>query len=226
VQTILPMVLIGVLGAAVLGLSALGLRQHFRAAALARWAHESGMHFSAEDTFELPRRCAAFALCSAGHSAQARNVTYGRLKGLPVRAFDFRYEVGHGTRRAARHYHVVLVEEGVSPGVLMWNRRDAASAPPAARVSQGEAADWSFRGDSGQARRLGDLCLPLAGGGVSIEARADGLMLCFPTQRRGGEEAGPLEKAAQLVGSLWPAERASKPSEKGEAQTVANRPRA
>jgi hypothetical protein len=165
-------------------------------------------------------------LCSAGHSAQASNIIYGRLQGLPVRAFDFRYEVGHGTRRATRHYHVILVEEGVSPGVLMWNRRDAANAPAAARDCPPEGGDWCVRGDAGQARRLGDLCSALAEDTVSIEARIEGLMLCFPSRRRPGAEAGWLEAAGGIIRCLWPAGAAPGGGEKASPQPVANCPQA
>lgn len=222
------MALLVVLGAAVLGLSALGLRGHFRTAARARAAHESGLHFAAADAFDVPRRCAAFALCSAGHSAQASNITYGRLRGLPVRAFDFRYEAGHGTRRATRYYFVVLVEEAASPSVLMWNRRDSANAPAPARVPGGACADWFFRGSQTQAQRLAGPCSPLAGLGVSLEARAEGLILCFPVRRRKVAGEGWQEATAGLMEAIWPASAqtgaSGKGGEKGEPMAVANRP--
>jgi len=221
---ILLMVLVCLLGAAVLGFCGLGLLQHLRTAALARRANESGLHFSAEDAFDVPRRCAAFAICSAGHSPQASNVTYGRLRGLPVRAFDFRYEVGHGTRRSTRYYCVVLLEVPGPRAVLLWNRRDGAGAPPAARVPEGTCRDWSYRGDGAQARRLAEVCESLAGSGVSVEARAEGVMLCFPVRRRGATYAPWLELAPGLIGSLDLSASPAAGAEKGAPDAVANRP--
>jgi hypothetical protein len=230
VPTILLMALIGALGAVAAGLSVLGLRQHLRTAARARAAHEAGLRFSAQDAFDVPRRCAAFALCSAGHSAQASNVTHGRVGGLPVRAFDFRCEAGHGTRRTTRRYFVVFVEEPAEPDVLMWNRRDAANAPCAARLGDGAVGEWSCRGDAEQARRLGELAEPLAAAGVSVEARAEGLMLCFPPRRRTAAGAGWLEGISRMIASLWPGGAAAggpaSADEKGRPQAVANRPQA
>ena len=233
-QTILLLVLVGALCGAVVGFCGLGILQHFRSAAMARWAHESGMHFSPQDTFDVPRRCAAFAICSGGHSPQASNVTYGRLRGLPVRAFDFRYEVAHGTRRSTRHYCVVLVEAPCLEPVLMWNRLDADGAPPPARWPDGVRGDWSGRGDAAAARRLGDACSALASSGVSIEARAEGLMLCFPAHRGSRSYAPWLEAAPGLIDSLAlgapppaPAEaprRSGADPENRPSDAVANRP--
>jgi hypothetical protein len=229
-QPILFMVLMGALGAAVAGLAALGLLQHLRRGALERWAHESGLHFSAEDTFDVPRRCAVFAICSAGHSAQASNITYGRLRGVPVRAFDFRYEVGHGTRRSTRHYSVVLVEAPAPPGVVLWNRLDAAQAPAAVQAADGMQGDWSWRGDAAQARRLGEACASLAGSGLSLEARPEGVMICFPMHRRGGRAARRgaypvwLEAMGGLIESLGAAAAPGPRGQNGPAKAVENPP--
>ena len=218
------MVLVFIMGAAVLSFCGLGLLQHFRTAALARRAHESGLHFSAEDAFDAPRRCAAFAICSAGHSPQASNVTYGRVRGLPVRAFDFRYEVGHGTRRSTRYYFVVLLEAPAPLGaVLMWNRRDQGGAPPAARLPEGTCGDWSYRGDGAAAARLAASCEALAGSGVSVEVREEALMLCFPVHRRSSSYTPWLEMAPGLIDSFDLSDPDECPA-KAPNETVANRP--
>jgi hypothetical protein len=214
VETILPIVLTGTLAAVVAALAAMGILQRMRRAALERLAHESGMHFSEEDTFDVPRRCAAFALCCCGHSPLASNVTYGRMRGLPVRAFDFRYEIAHGTHRATRRYGVVLLDASPDAGAgsdssrpaggvtLMWNRRDAAHAPPAMQAAGGMAGEWSCRGDAAEARRLADLCGPLAETGVSVESRPEGLMLWFPARRGRRTRQDWLWAAERLLGAL------------------------
>jgi hypothetical protein len=238
VQTILLMALMGAAGAAAAGLAVLGLLQRLRRRAMERRAHEAGLHFSAEDTFDVPRRCAAFALCAAGHSPQASNVTYGRVRGLPVRAFDFRYEAGHGTRRSTRYYGVVLVEAGTRPApalrgdVLMWNGRDAARAPAAAQRPDGTLRGWSWRGDARQARWMADRCEALAASGLSVEVRREGVLFCFPAHRPGvraarrGASALWLEEMGALIEALA---RAPAPSaaqeprrENGIAQAVEN----
>ena len=223
-QIVLLMVLVLVLGAAVLSLCGLGLFQHFRTASLARRAHESGLHFSAEDAFDVPRRCAAFALCSAGHSPQAANVTYGRIGGLPVRAFDFRYEAGHGTRRSTRYYCVVLLEVPAPRPVLLWNHLDAAGAPPAARMPDGACRPWSYRGDAEAAMRLAEGCESLAGSGASIEARLEGVLFCFPVRRRSDTYAPWLKIAPGLIDSLGLSAPPGGGPENDSRDAVANRP--
>ena len=225
-QTILPMVLVGALGVVVAGLAALGLLQRLRRLALERRANEGGLHFCAEDTFDVPRRCAAFALCSAGHSPQASIVTYGRLRGLPVRAFDFRYEVAHGPHRGTRHCGVVLVEEPASPGVLMWNLADAAHAPAAALPAQGTVGHWAWRGDGPQARRLADLCESLGAGGLSLEARPEGVLFSFPMRRRRDDRQGWLEALGGLLDALGSAASNGPPvaAQNEPAQAVENPP--
>jgi len=238
VQTIWLMALVGVAGGAAAGLAAIALLQRLRARALERRAHEAGLHFSAEDTFDVPRRCAAFALLAAGHSPQVSNVLSGRVRGLPVRAFDFRYEAGHGTRRSARHYEVVLVEAGprssasLAGRVLMWNRRDAALAPAAAQRPDGTLGDWSWRGDARPARWIADRCEGLAGRGLSAEVRPEGVMLWFPRAPPGRADGrqgrlrfvagGGARRDRGDGGDLRPPGEPGAPPQNGIAQAVEN----
>ena len=147
-QTVLVVLLLAAPVAAGVGFAIGGWLQVRRRDRLARTAHEAGLLFSAEDPFDAPRRYVRFAMIGGGHSGRAANVTYGRVRGFAVRAFDFRYEVGHGTRRQGRRYAVIAVEDlGAFPPVLLWRRRDADLAPLAARQTAGRAGEWDCRGD-------------------------------------------------------------------------------
>jgi hypothetical protein len=118
--------LIAVLVAAVISFVVMGLAKVRRSRSLARAAHQRGNRFFRDDPFDVPRRYAKFALISSGHSPCAHNVTDGRLGGRSARAFDFRCELGHGTRRITRHYSVLVVGAAECPHrLLMWSDADA-----------------------------------------------------------------------------------------------------
>lgn len=194
-QTILVVLLLAAPVAAVIVFAVGGVLQVRRRDRLARAAHEAGLLFSAQDPFDIARRYAGFALIGAGHSGRATNVTYGRLDGLPVRAFDFRYEIGHGTRRSARHYAVVVVESPhpLAP-FLLWRAQDADMAPLAARAPSGRLGDWDCRG-LGAAPAVAKLPPSLAHTATSIQAlpatelgqpgqSGTVLLACAPVRRR------------------------------------------
>lgn len=163
----------------------MGALQVRRTRALAGEAHRMELRFSPDDPFDVPRRYADFALVHCGHSPRASNVTYGRVGGCPVRAFDFRYEVGHGTRRSARHYSVIVVETDLSlPFVLMWHEGDAQAAPLAVRQAGKRRGGWFCLGSDRLAASLADACAPMTGDRVSMQTRENAIMLCMPVQRR------------------------------------------
>jgi hypothetical protein len=195
-----------------------GLLQVRRRDRLARAAHEAGLLFSAEDPFDVPRRYARFALVGGGHSGRAMHVTYGRLGGLPVRAFDFRYEIGHGTRRQGRHYAVVAVEgiESVR-AMLLWRQRDLDLAPLAVRGASQRLGDWVALGEAaagavaalpqGLAETVtgletlgsGDVGAVGAGSG---QTDAAGVLLVWAPVRRGRLYAIGLAEAVALAAAL------------------------
>jgi hypothetical protein len=183
-HVVIVAVLLLVLTAALCGFGALGMLHSRRAGALRRDAHEMGLRFSSEDPFDLPGRYAEFALVDNGHSPVASNVSYGRMDGLAVRAFDFRYEIGHGTRRQTCHYDVVVFETDTKlPGTLMWHREDIAFAPLPARQIRGLIGQWTYCGDGQMAARLSaawgsDVCQ-----GVSMQSRSNAIMMCRPARR-------------------------------------------
>lgn len=225
----IPLILlVCVLGAALAWLAGLGLLQQRRTGALARQAHERSLHFSPEDGFDIPRRCAAFALVSAGHSPQAANVTHGRLRGLPVRAFDFRYEAGHGTRRQTRWYGAVWVETGwPGPAVLVWDPRGDGGLPLACRGGEEACRGWAFRGDRRRAEAVADACAALAQGGLCVEVRDEAVLFCFPMRRRRDSYMAWLDRApeaiaAALARELAPPGGRGPSAENGASQAVAN----
>ncbi|MCJ7544716.1 MAG: hypothetical protein MUP47_09185 [Phycisphaerae bacterium] len=218
-QTVLIVLLLAAPVATAVGFAIGGLLQVRRRDRLARAAHEAGLLFSAEDLFDVSRRYARFAVIGGGHGGRATNVTYGRLGGLPVRAFDFRYEIGHGTRRQGRHYAVVAVEamEPATP-LLLWRWGDLDLAPLAARQATERLGDWDCRGQ-GAAQAVAKLPEALAGAATgvevlgpaelagvrpagSVEGDAAGTLLVWAPVRRERLYAVPLADALALAGAL------------------------
>lgn len=183
-QIVFTILLTGVLLVAVVTFVVIALAQAHRTRSLRRESRQMGLRFSADDPFDVPRRYADFTLIGSGHSPRACNVTYGRLDGRFVRAFDFRYEVGHGTRRVTRHYKVIVLEATL-PGLhlLMWNDDDTASAPLCARAVDGHVASWSYRGGGELAASLAHAQSMAAGQASSFEIGPAGLMIFTPARR-------------------------------------------
>ena len=118
-------ILIGALGVGLVVLTWMGLAQRHRRRLLARAAYEMGLKFSAADPFDVAARYRGFVLVPAGHSRRAENVLYGRCDGWSVRAFDFSYEAGHGPRRLARRYSVIVADTSLElPPALIWHAAD------------------------------------------------------------------------------------------------------
>jgi hypothetical protein len=177
-----------------LGLIALG--QARRSRRLARRAHEIALRFSYDDLFDVPRRYGTFCLMQAGHSSRAHNLIYGRRGSLPVRAFDFHYEIGHGTTRTTRRYWVVIVEmdQPLAP-VILWNRLDGDLAPLEARLSDVEVRDWSCRGSLAAALAVCPILEAVASSGASLQSCGQAVMLCLPAHRKMLAEASQVEIA-------------------------------
>ncbi len=149
------MLLVVALGGSVVSFLVMARRQRRRSRALARQAHQLDLRFSRDDPFDLPGLYGRFAMIAGGHSPHAHNVAYGRVGGRSVRAFDFRYECGHGISRLVRHYNVVVVEmeRALSP-VLMWHEQDVAAAPLALQRQHWRLESWLCRGDRATAKAL------------------------------------------------------------------------
>jgi len=185
VQDIFTLLLIGVLIASVVSFVVMGLRQLRRTNSLARKAHEMDLHFSPGDLFDVPRRYGGFALISNGHGPRAYNVTHGHIRSTPVRAFDFRYEVGHATRRTTRHYAVIVVQTRMALGQLvMWHVDDTPAAPLSSSPGTRLVDKWICRGDLELARALTADGGPLGAQGASAEVRNDTIMFSLPIEKR------------------------------------------
>jgi hypothetical protein len=200
VQAIVTILLLAVLAAAIVFFAVMGVAQRRRTRALARRAHAAGMQFAGDDPFDVPRRYADLALVTCGHSPRAHNVTYGRLEGLPVRAFDFRYEVAHGTRRVTRHYGVVVAEAGRElPDLLMWHDDDEAVGAMLSRETSRRVGQWACVGHSDLALRLSARCPALTHGRMSLQTKGGKLMLCARGRARGRRYAVALDDAADVL---------------------------
>jgi hypothetical protein len=212
-QTAIVLLLVVVLAAAVLTFAIMGFVQYRRLERLAGQAHQAGMRFASEDPFDAPRRYAGFALIRSGHSQRANNVAYGRIDGLPVRAFDFRYEVGHGTRRLIRHYGVVVVEtETDALPTLLWNERDTGGKPLAATLADGRIGSWRYVGSDRIAETIVAACVHLGDQAVGMEVRGNALMLFKPLPAYGGDYNGGLREGALAAAKALQARKAASPA--------------
>ncbi len=182
-QTVFSAILLVVLLAAVGSIAWMGFRQHRRTQRWARRAVDMGFRFVGEDDHHLPARYADFALIRCGHSPRANNVMTGQVDGMSVRAFDFRFEVAHGTRRASRHYEVFAAELPAElPPVVMWNSRDEQATPLDARPAECEMGIWSCLGPPDVLQRVADAMETDGSAAVSVQSRRNVLMLCAPAQ--------------------------------------------
>jgi len=191
-QSVLIGLLMAVVLASVVAMVVTSLRQYRRRMRLGQLASQHGLRFSVDDPFDVPRRYADFALIASGHSPAASNFIFGHIEGLPVREFDFQYEVGHGTRRLTRRYGVILLEMPSDPGsLLMWHEDDS---PP---VSAGQACQqfgpWSFCGARTLAEAVAATGQDLFDKGGCVEVRRSVMLLAVPAP------LGPRKCPTQLA---------------------------
>ena len=186
--------------AAMISFVVMGTRHLGRSRTLARHSHERGMRFSREDPFGVPERYRDFALISCGHSPRACNVSHGQIDSWNVRAFDFRYEVGHGTRRMTCHYSVIVIDTQIDfPNVLMWSDADAEHAPLEVRRSDGHVDCWCFTGSGALADVLRNAAGSLVAEGLSMQVRGSMLMVALPAfHRRGWDYTVWMDTAMKL----------------------------
>jgi len=196
----------------------MGLRQVRRTRLLANKAAAMGLRFSAKDPFEIPVRYADLAPVLSGHSARALNVTYGRLNGWPVKAFDFYYELGHGTRRVSRHCVMALAETATPlPFALMWNDDDAEWAPLPARRIESRTPPWACRGDKALIELIASICRPFAAEKLSIQSCQRVLMLCTPWDAK-DNCARLIDLAGRLL-QAFQQQRLAKPPDEATAES-------
>lgn len=112
-----PLVMIGVFVViAIAGVRLASAAAKRRAEALARVAETLGFTLAAEVAFGSVPGFAAFPLASRGHSRAVRNLLTGRLDGLDLAAFDYKYVTGSGKHR---HTHRLSVVSVALPGARL-----------------------------------------------------------------------------------------------------------
>jgi hypothetical protein len=170
---------------AVISFFVMGWKDTARSRRLAREANQRQIRFDREDPLGTPARFRDFLLISGGHAPRTRNVAHGRLGEYPVRAFDFRFEVGHGTRRQTRRYSVIVFDlEQSYPDVVLWHDLDRHAAPPPVRKFSGRIAQWSYSGSRLLADTINNAAGSLAEDGLGVEVRDGHLMLWLPSRGR------------------------------------------
>ncbi len=192
----MQLLLIGILGVVTLALVVMAASQWRRRVAWRQAATECSLKFSSQDIFDLVRRYAGFALMQAGHSAYADNVIHGKLSGWSFRAFDYRFEAGHGPQRVTRRYCVVAAETPLYlAGASVW--RDVELDSPAGLTSTAapQETDWGVAGDAEAAAMLTG-CWPAEGSQAIWMQAAEGVVLFATPDRLGG---GKLRRQLRAV---------------------------
>ena len=175
---LLTVLFIAVLAGAIVFFAIMGFRQFRRSRAIARKAYDMGLHFSQSDLFDIARRYGNFVLISRGHSGMVSNVTYGRIEGMSVRAFDFCSEMGHGTRRIMHRDGAVVIETRMQlPSLLMWNENELSFAPITIIDSDKHVGSWLCSGDMSLAGEIARDLPEMGPAGINIQARGNSLML-------------------------------------------------
>jgi hypothetical protein len=173
-------VLMCILGASVVSFVVMGIIQHRRVASMGAAAHRMNLLFSTQDPFDLVFRYDKLVLFQAGHSPHVSNVAHGRIDSLPVRAFDFRYEVGHGSSRTTRAYSVVMIETArPAQEFLLWNCGDMEYAPLACSGCV-KVDGWLMCGDMDSARKSAGICGELARDALSVQCLAGAVVVFAP----------------------------------------------
>jgi hypothetical protein len=177
VELFFLVILIGALVAGVCVLGVMGVRRWRRRRMLVRTASSLGLSFSVADRSDLPRRFGRFALLSAGHSQRAENVLLGRWGRRRVRAFDYRYEIGHGAARQTLRCWVVLAEGQPPPqpgeSLLLWRGESLAEAPLGPRDCRRRCKGKAWAVGSGDSRRAEALADVLPAGDEPAADRPD-----------------------------------------------------
>lgn len=213
-QFALVAILFAVFVAATIAFAVIAFLHRRRVGALSRVANQWGLRFSSDDPFDVPRFYADFVPVASGHSARARNVTYGQWHGIPIRAFDFRYEAGHGMQRHTRNFVVAVVQlERPLPPVLMWNTMDSICSPLEAIRCVEKFGPWMCRGEDALIRALALALAPLEHDAICIQTRGDQVMLWQPAGR-GGRMHAPLMEcslAAAEILDAWAGAASAEP---------------
>lgn len=185
-------ILLGSLAAGIGALAYLGLSQRRRRLRLAQVAHHLGMRFSASDPFQISHRYGGFVLSSAGHSPLADNVIYGRYEGWNLRAFDYRFEAGHGTQRMVRRYSVIVADTDlVLPRTLLWHAQDDELLPLAVGRACEPAGPWAVVEGGPDAPAVAKAFAEFAAEPVNLQTDGS-TVIVYSARRRKASEIAPL----------------------------------
>jgi len=196
-QFVFLAILIGALAAGVVVLASMGWLQRRRRIRLARVAYGMELRFSARDPFELTRRYSSFVLPSAGHSPRAENVIYGRHKGWHLRAFDYRFEAGHGPRRLVRRYSVIVADTDLPlPPVLMWSVADTDHLPLAVRNPLEQLGGWLVISGEQSAALLAEAFAEFQKEPVDLQVDGGSVMLSSADPWKPADLAARMDQAA------------------------------
>jgi hypothetical protein len=190
-------------GAVLAVMAHLGWAERRRRTGLARLAYPLGLQYSEEDLFDLTGRYLGFVLPSAGHSPRAENVVYGRYGDWHLRAFDYHFEVGHGTRRLSRRYGVMAVDTDWDfPRALLWHVDDLGHAPLAAAQAGARIGPWQASGEGAFAAALAEAFSAFAAEPASIQTLQQTVMVFAPVRWKPSELAGRMDRLAAAMESL------------------------
>ncbi|MCK4624807.1 MAG: BatA domain-containing protein [Phycisphaerae bacterium] len=202
-QFAFPLILILALGVGIVVLIWMGWSRRRRLNMLSRKAGEMGMRFSANDPFDMARRHSGFILASAGHSGRAENIIHGRYDGWHLRAFDYYFEVGHGSRRLSRRYSVIAADTDLDLGdVLMWSDDDTDNVPLIARTPTGRIGQWMVISGMEFAETVADAFSDYHDQPVDLQINNRSVIICSPVRWKPAQLAGELARAVKCLHRL------------------------
>lgn len=157
-------------------------RRHYsRTSDILSYAKEVELDFCREDEIDLSLKYGFLSFFTCGHSPRISNVVQGIIRNYKSCIFDYCYEVGHGTRRLARRYRVVIFEEiDCDTELLMWSDYDFEAAPLSVRQFFGRFGDWSYTGDSDAAEKIWCKFDDVADLGISFEISSRSISFYLP----------------------------------------------
>jgi hypothetical protein len=78
------------------------------------FASRHGLSFSRRDPFSTHKSLRHFDLFSHGHSRRAYNVCFGTIRGMNIRAFDYKYTVGSGKNSHTYYFTALIVRANMT----------------------------------------------------------------------------------------------------------------
>ncbi len=200
----LVLVLFLVLAAALLVRSGFIRRRRLRR--LGHLAELQGLRAAGRDFMGLPARYAKCLLMQSGHSAYAENLLFGRTGNCFLRAFDLRFEAGHGPQRQSCLVTVVAAETmRARPSVAIWRDEPAAAALLCMENLAAGQDGWIRVGDEATAEELA-AAWPAQLRPVTLLTAGKSILAACPGQLAQHQLADWLHAMVAWVGKL---ERAS-----------------